>query len=88
MNRSSVAAKKNLVIGAHCIDSGYDGEVFIDLHNIGNEPQTISAYDKIAQLVLVPVISFRTQEVGDDNLYQESITISARGDGALGSTDR
>ena len=86
MNRSSMAAKKNLVIGAHCIDSGYDGEVFIDLHNIGDDPQSISAYDKIAQLVLVPVISFRTQEVGDDNLYQEPITISARGDGALGST--
>jgi dUTP pyrophosphatase len=88
MNRSSMAAKKNLVVGAHCIDSGYDGEVFIDIHNIGREVQIIRPYDKIAQLVLVPVVSFRAQEVGDDVLYQEPITISARGDGALGSTDR
>jgi len=88
MNRSSMAAKKNLVVGAHCIDSGYDGEVFIDIHNIGREVQIIRPYDKIAQLVLVPVVSFRAQEVGDDVLYQEPITISARGSGSLGSTDK
>jgi dUTP pyrophosphatase len=75
-------------VGAHCIDSGYDGEVFIDLHNIGKSPQVIRPRDKVAQLVLVPVVSFRAQEVGDDNLYQEPITISARGDGALGSTGK
>ena len=34
MNRSSVAAKRGLVVGAHVIDSGYDGEVFINIHNI------------------------------------------------------
>lgn len=88
MNRSSMAAKKSLIVGAHCIDSGYDGEVFIDLHNVGTKPQTITAGDKIAQLVLVPVISFRAQETGDDVLYQDEITISARGDGALGSTGK
>ena len=85
-NKSGVAAKRSLLVGACVVDSGYDGEVFINLHNIGHETQTIKAGTKIAQLVLVPVISFRTQEVGDDNLYQEPITISARGDGALGST--
>ena len=88
MNRSSMAAKKCLVVGAHCVDSGYDGEVFIDLHNIGSTPQVIKPYDKIAQLVLTPVVSFRAQEVGDDELYQEPITISSRGDGALGSTGK
>ena len=58
-NRSSMGAKKSLVVGAHVIDSGYDGEVFIDLHNIGIERQTISPGDKIAQVVLVPVVHFR-----------------------------
>ena len=33
MNRSSIAAKRGLVVGAHVIDSGYDGEVFINIHN-------------------------------------------------------
>jgi len=88
MNRSSMAAKNGLVVGAHCIDSGYDGEVFIDLHNIGTLPVVLPAYAKIAQLVLVPVVSFRAQETGDDNLYQSAITISNRGDGALGSTGK
>lgn len=58
-NRSGMGAKKSLVYGAHVIDSGYNGEVFIDLHNIGKKQQTINPGDKIAQLVMVPVVSFR-----------------------------
>ena len=69
------------------IDSGYAGEVFIDLHNIGNEEQFIEVGDKIAQLVLVPVIHFKAQET-DENLYSYPITISDRDSGALGSTDK
>ena len=88
MNRSSMAAKKSLVVGAHCIDAGYEGEVFIDLHNIGNETQSLMPGDKIAQLVLVPVISFRPFECEADELYEDSIVISNRGTGALGSTDK
>lgn len=84
-NRSSIAAKKDLIVGAHIIDAGYDGEVFIDLHNIGASAQTISPGDKIAQLIMVPVIHFRVRESKD--LYEETIVISDRGDGALGSTD-
>ena len=87
MNRSSMAAKHNLVVGAHCIDSGYAGEVFIDLHNIGDEVQRIEPGQKIAQLALVPVVAARMREVDEDELYHEAITISNRGDGALGSTD-
>jgi len=86
-NRSSMGAKRSLVVGAHIIDSGYTGEIFIDLHNIGNEEQFIEVEDKIAQLVLVPVVHFKTQET-DGNLYSYPITISDRGSGALGSTDK
>ncbi len=87
MNRSSVAAKRNLVVGAHVVDSGYDGEVFIDLHNIGDINQTIKPHTKIAQVVLIPVVSFRALETSSGDLYNwYPITISDRGDGALGST--
>lgn len=86
-NRSSMGAKRSLVVGAHIIDSGYDGEVFIDLHNIGTEVQHVSSGDKIAQLVLVPVVHFRPVVLQETDLYREDISISARGDGALGSTD-
>jgi dUTP pyrophosphatase len=87
-NRSSMGAKRSLIVGAHIIDSGYEGEVFIDLHNIGNYDQTIYPGDKIAQLVMVPVVSFRVSECDSEELYEERITISDRGDGSLGSTDK
>ena len=86
MNRSSVAAKRGLVVGAHVIDSGYDGEVFINLHNVGAKSQQIYHGDKIAQLVMIPIVPFRAHEIRDDQLYVLPITISNRGDGALGST--
>jgi len=86
-NRSSVAAKQGLLVGACVIDSGYDGEVFVNLHNVSSVPQHIAVKDKIAQLVLTPVVHFRPLET-NGNLYDwYPITISNRGDGALGSTN-
>ena len=86
MNRSSIAAKRSLVVGAHVVDAGYNGEVFINLHNVGNTTQPIEAGTKIAQVVMVPVIHFRAIRRRDGELYEYPITMSARGAGALGST--
>lgn len=89
MNRSGNAAKKQLMVGACVVDSGYDGEVFVNLHNVGNNTQTIESGMKIAQAVLIPVVHARFVETAEDNLYGwYPITISDRGDGALGSTDK
>lgn len=86
-NRSGVAAKRGLLVGACVIDSGYDGEVFINLHNVGSKQQHILPGTKIAQVVMVPVVHFRAVETSRDNLYNwYPITISDRGAGALGST--
>ena len=87
-NRSGIAAKRSLIVGACVVDSGYDGEIFVNLHNIAKAPQTIKPADKIAQAVLVPVVHFRAVETNTGDLYGwYPITISDRGDGALGSTD-
>ena len=87
MNRSGNAAKKQLMVGACVVDSGYDGEVFVNLHNVGSEAQDIHRGMKIAQAVLIPVVQARFVETSEDNLYDwYPITISDRGDGALGST--
>lgn len=86
-NRSSVASKKQLIVGACVIDSGYSGEVFINLHNIGHKEQRIQQGDKIAQLVLVPVVHAIPQLVDEEELYKDTVTISDRGEGTLGSTD-
>ena len=89
MNRSGNAAKKKLMVGACVVDSGYNGEVFVNLHNIGSKPQTINPGDKIAQAVVIPVVPVRFLETNNDNLYEWApITISDRGAGALGSTGR
>tara|TARA_Y100000034_G_scaffold129054_1_gene184780 strand:- start:250 stop:774 length:525 start_codon:yes stop_codon:yes gene_type:complete len=85
-NRSGMAAKRSLVVGACVVDSGYDGEVFVNLHNIGDQGQIIEPQTKIAQAVLVPVVHFRAVETQDDLYSWYPITISERGDGSLGST--
>lgn len=86
-NRSSVASKRQLLVGACVIDSGYDGEVFINLHNVGDKTQFIEPGQKIAQIVMIPVVPFRAYCRHEENLYEYPITMSDRGDGALGSTD-
>ena len=85
-NRSSMAAKRHLIIGACVIDPGYNGELFINLHNIGQHTQTIESGQKIAQVVMIPVIHFRAKKLMTDTLYNSSICVSNRGSGGFGST--
>ena len=88
-NKSGVAYKRQLLVGACVVDSGYDGEVFVNLHNIGTEPQHIEPGDKIAQGVVVPVVHARFVASDTPDIYDwYPITISDRGDGALGSTGK
>jgi len=89
-NRGSMGAKKSLIYGAHVIDSGYEGEIFIDLHNIGINSQDIKVGDKIAQLVLLPVLYCEPLIAKNkEQLYETyPIVISSRGQGKLGSTGR
>ena len=87
MNRSSVAARRSLIVGAHVVDAGYNGEVFINLHNIGNQPQVVRSGEYIAQAVLLPVVHVSPVEYEWDDLYSQVRVHSSRGEGALGSTD-
>ena len=86
-NKSGIAYKKQLLVGACVVDSGYDGEVFVNLHNIGTEPQILAPGDKVAQAVVVPVVHARFVASETPEIYEwYPITMSNRGDGALGST--
>ena len=88
-NKSGVAHKKQLLVGACVVDSGYDGEVFVNLHNIGGEVQHMSPGDKVAQAVIVPVVHARFLASETPEIYEwYPITISDRGTGALGSTGK
>ena len=88
-NRSSMAAKNQLLVGACVVDSGYDGEVFVNLHNIGKIARVLEPGDKVAQAVVVPVVHARFVDSETPDIYEwHPITISNRGTGALGSTGK
>jgi len=88
-NKSGVAHKKQLFVGACVVDSGYDGEVFVNLHNMGADVQFLEAGEKIAQAIIIPVVPVRFVASDSPDLYEwYPITISGRGDGALGSTGK
>lgn len=79
--RSGLAAKQ----GVTClntpgtIDADYRGEVKVILINLGEEDVHIRRGDRIAQLVIAPVVQGRWREV-------ESLEETARGAGGFGST--
>jgi len=81
-NKSGIASKRQLLVGACVVDPGYDGEIFVNLHNIGDSEQVIEPGEKIAQAVLTPVIHCGIEEVHEDNLN----LYSRRGKGGFGST--
>tara|TARA_R110002110_G_scaffold198370_2_gene408640 strand:- start:224 stop:688 length:465 start_codon:yes stop_codon:yes gene_type:complete len=86
-NKSGIAYKRQLLVGACVVDSGYEGEVFVNLHNIGTGAQHLAPGDKVAQAVIVPVVHARFMASESPDIYDwYPITISNRGTGALGST--
>lgn len=83
MNKSGIASKRQLLAGACVVDEGYDGEIFVNLQNVGRDPQYIEPGQKIAQGVFVKIQKPELFEISSDNIYDGK---TARGDGALGST--
>ncbi len=61
-DRSSLA-KKGLKLAGGIIDSGYSGEVSVVLWNISEVPVEIKKYDRIAQLLLIPIATPEVEEV-------------------------
>lgn len=82
-NKSGIAVKKSLHVGACVVDNGYQGEVHINLTNVGEHEQVINPGDKIVQFVLLPLGDPFLQEVPESDLYAE---VSTRGEGGFGST--
>lgn len=83
MNKSGVASKRSLVTGACVVDEGYTGEIFVNLHNIGNKTNFIESGQKVAQGVFVQISKPSLVEIFEDSIYDSETT---RGAGALGST--
>ena len=67
-NKSGIAYKRKLITGACVVDPGYDGEVYVNLHNIGLTTEYIMPGQKVAQAVLIPIIHCGIEEVTLDAL--------------------
>ena len=81
--RSGLACKRGLApankVGV--IDSDYRGEFIVALHNHGTEPQTIGHGERIAQLVITPVVTPGFAEAAE-------LSDTQRGSGGFGSTGK
>ena len=81
--RSGLAAKESIGVlnSPGTIDSDYRGELKIILFNHGKEDFIINNGDRIAQMVLVPIIKMEFEEV-------DSLPDTIRGQGGFGSTGK
>ncbi len=81
--RSSMGAKRGLApankVGV--IDSDYRGEIMVALHNHSASAQEIAPGERIAQLLITPVLTPQYEQV-------EELTDTARGAGGFGSTGK
>ena len=79
-DRSSMGKRGIKTLGG-VIDSGYRGEVGVILWNLSKTPQEIQSGDKIAQLLIQPIVTPQTREV-------ELLSSSERGSGGFGSSGK
>ena len=83
-NKSGIAVKRKLQVGACVVDEDYQGEIHINLGNIGNKPVGIAPNEKVVQFILIPVFYDKIEVVKDGEELFENIT--ERGTGWKGST--
>ena len=81
--RSGLAVKNNISVlnTPGTIDSDYRGEIKVILYNHGNKEFIVNNEDRIAQMVLVPIIKANFEEV-------ENLPETIRGEGGFGSTGK
>lgn len=81
--RSGLALKHGITLPntPGTIDSDYRGPLGVALINLGAEPYTIHHGDRVAQMIVAPVIQVQFQEV-------EALSDTARGVGGFGSTGK
>jgi len=81
--RSGLAAKKGITVlnTPGTIDSDYRGEIKIILFNHGKEDFIINNKDRVAQMILIPVVKMELEET-------DSLPDTLRGEGGFGSTGK
>lgn len=84
-NKSGIATKKKLIVGAEVIDSAYQGEWHFHLINTSDEIQIIEFGQKIVQFIPI-VIDTSEISISDKNETEFFTESTSRGTGGFGST--
>ena len=81
--RSGLGVKHGICLanGVGVIDSDYRGEVCVGLCNVSDKPYVIAPGERVAQMVIAPVLTPEVEEVGE-------LSDTQRGSGGFGSTGR
>ena len=81
--RSGLGAKHGIVLGnlVGLIDSDYQGPLMVSCWNRGREPFTIEPMERIAQMIVVPVVRVQWNPV-------DAFVATDRGSGGFGSTGK
>jgi len=77
--RSGLSVRSNIETGAGWIDSDYRGLVMVELKNLSSKPYLVQQGDRVAQLVVLPVVEVEAEVVAD-------LEETARGPAGFGST--
>ena len=81
--RSGLGVKHGICLsnGVGVIDSDYRGEVCVGLCNVSDKPYVIELFERVAQMVIAPVLTPDITEV-------DELSDTARGEGGFGSSGR
>ena len=81
--RSSVGVKRHLMLSNNfgVCDEDYKGEILMGFTNMGSMPQTIQPGERLAQMILLPYVTYNIVET-------DTLTESERGEGGFGSTGK
>jgi dUTP pyrophosphatase len=82
-NKSGIALRRGLQVGACVVDEDYQGEIHLHVTNVSYEPTTVFSGQKLVQFLLVPISYESIEVVKIDELFSEG---SERGTGGFGST--
>lgn len=85
-NKSGIASKHNLIVGACVVDENYTGEIHLNVINVGDNPILLKPGMKLIQFVLLNQEYHDVEEVKNKKELYDGFDEKERGDKGFGST--
>jgi len=90
-NKSGIATRLGLIMGACVVDEDYQGELYVSLINTSNKTISIADGQKLAQFILVPILYNKPEEISEEDFVKahqegekQNSTRGAKGFGSTG----